>query len=63
MKSTFKSQFIHIFCIKYYITQEKIIKVKVVKERLKKSNMDNNSRTEVVTQIKLRKTEHSNTYH
>ena len=48
MKSTFKIQSIHIFYIKYYITQDKIIKVKVVKERLKKSNMDNNYGTEVV---------------
>ena len=53
MKSTFKTQSIHIFCIKYYITQEKIIKVKVVKERLKKSNMDNNYGTEVVSSLHM----------
>ena len=43
-----KTQSIYIFYIKYYIIQNKTIKVKVVKERLKKSNMDNNYGTEVV---------------
>ena len=32
-ENTFKTEFIHIFCIKYYITQTKIIKVKFEDKR------------------------------
>ena len=39
-ENTFKNQSIHIIYIKYYITQKKIVKVKVVGKRLVKSKMD-----------------------
>jgi hypothetical protein len=38
MKNTFKTQSIHIFFIKYHITQIKILMVKGEQKRLKKSN-------------------------
>ena len=48
MKKHFKTQYIHIFSIKYYTIKIKILKVKVKKEILKKSKLDNNFGTEGV---------------
>ena len=53
MKKHLKTQFIHIFFIKYYITKIKILKVKVKREILKKSKLDNNFETERICSKKL----------
>ena len=53
MKKHFKTQSIHIISIKYYITKKIILKVKVKKERLKKSKLDNTFGTEGVLFLRI----------